>query len=244
MLEVDVNIAIGRERGEAFDKDSELLRGVGTCPAKAEAGERLRGMDFRSREIVAFCDAEGGVVRAENRVDFVAEPGFVTKFKGDGGSSRAVEGWGSEEAAETFGIGLEVWGKLEEEKTELARLPYDFQDRDEVGNVRLAVREALDVGDSLGRLEAEAEKVRGRGEPTFERGNSRKGAKGVVDLYGAELPGIELKKAFRRGAIRIKRRLPSGIGPAGGSCKDSRGSRCHGGFTRGRRGLWRSGHGL
>jgi hypothetical protein len=47
MLEVDVNVSVGRERKETLDKGVYLFRGIGSGATKAETCMRSCGVDFR-----------------------------------------------------------------------------------------------------------------------------------------------------------------------------------------------------
>jgi hypothetical protein len=77
------------------------------------------------------------------------------------------------------------------------------------------------VGDTLRSFEAEAkERLSGR-EPVFEHLRGWQGPKGVVDLDGAELRGIELKEFLGRCRGRVEGRLPCGIRPTGRPGKDA-----------------------
>lgn len=231
MLEVDVDIALRGQRGKTRSEGGDLVRRVGSGAAKAKAGEGLRGVDLGRGEIVAIGDTESGVVGTENGADLVAEPGFVAELEGYGRSTRTPESREREEALETGCIGLQGWRELKEEESELACLSHRLQNGDEVGDVGFDIDEPLDVGDALRSLEAEAEEGSGRRQPAFKRGYGRKRAKGIVDLNGAELCGVEVKEAFGWSTIGIEGRLPREIGPAGGSGKDSSMSRSGGDLT-------------
>ena len=88
---------------------------------------------------------------------------------------------------------------------------------DELGDVGVAVAEALEVGDALRGFEAEAEGGGGGGEPAFEHFGGGQGAEGVVDLDGVELGGVELEELLGGDVGGVEAGLPGGVGPAGGS---------------------------
>ena len=93
-------------------------RGVASVAAEAEAGVGGGGVDLGGGEVVAFGDAESGVVLAEDGVDVFGEAGLVAELEGDGGVGR--EGGSGEEVGEAGGVGFEVGRELEEEQAELA----------------------------------------------------------------------------------------------------------------------------
>ena len=192
------------------------------------------GVDFGGGEVVAFGDADGGVVLAEDGVDRFGEPGIVAELEGDGGCSRCPERGCGEEGGEALGVGLEVGWELEEEEAELAGLADGLQRGEELGYVVGAGGEAFEVRDALRRLEAEAE-VRGRGgEPGFEHRRRGQCAEGVVDFDRGELGGVELEELFGGRLRGIEGGLPRWVGPAGGSGEDvGRGSGCEWGKGRG-----------
>ena len=223
VLEVDVDVALAGERGEALGEGGEFGGGVTGGAAEAEAGVGGGGVDFGGGEVVALGDADGGVVLAEDGVDLFAEPRLVAELEGDGWCSGGAEGGCGEEGGEALGVGFEVGRELEEEEAEFAGLADGFECGDELGYVVGAVGEALEVRDALGRLEAEAEVRRRGGEPGFEHGGRGEGAEGVVDFDRGELGGVELEELFGGRFCGVEGGLPGGVGPAGGSGEDVRG---------------------
>jgi len=147
----------------------------------------------------------------------------VAELEGDGRCSGGAECGCGEEGGEALGVGLEVGRELEEEEAELAGLTDWLERRDELGYVVGAVGETFEVGDALGRLEAEAEVRRRGGEPGFEHGCRGQGAEGVVDLNRGELGGVVLEEFFGGRLRGIEGGFPCGVGPAGGSGEDVRG---------------------
>lgn len=97
MLEVDVGVALLGQEAEAFGEGGDLRRCVAAVAAEAEAGVGGGGVDLGGSEVVAFGDAEGGVVLAQNGVGLFGEAGLVAELKGYGGSSCGAEGGKGEE---------------------------------------------------------------------------------------------------------------------------------------------------
>ena len=125
-----------------------------------------------------------------------------------------------EEGAEEDGVCGEVRRELEEEQAEFAGFAEGLERVYELGEVGVAVLEALEVGDALRRFEAEAKVGRGLGEPAFCEFYCWEGAEGVVDLDRGQLGGVELEELFGGEFGRVEVGLPGGVGPAGGSGED------------------------
>ena len=81
-------------------------------------------MDLGRGEVVAFGDAEGGVVFAEDGVDLFGEQGFVAELEGDGRGVFGLKCWEWRGSGEEVGVGLEVGRELEEQQAEAARLAH------------------------------------------------------------------------------------------------------------------------
>jgi len=221
VLEVDVDVAVAGERDDASGEGVELCGCIAAAAAEAEAGVGGGGVDLGGKEILAFGDAEGGVVLAECGVDLVGEPGLVAELEGDGRGVRGGEGGRAEEFAEAVGVGGEVGRKLEEEAAEFAGLADGLDPGNELLDVGGAVAETAEVGDALGGLKAETEAAWRGGDPDLEHGGGGEGAEGVVDLDRRELGGVEAEEAFGGCARGVEAGLPRGVGPAGGSGKEA-----------------------
>ncbi len=74
VFEVEVDLALVCESGEAFGEGLDLRRGVASVAAQAKAGVGGGGVDLGGDEIVRLRDAEGGVVLAEDFVGLFGEP--------------------------------------------------------------------------------------------------------------------------------------------------------------------------
>ena len=72
VLEVDVDVAVTGEEGEALGEGVDLVRGVTGVAAEAEGGVSGSGVDLGCGEVVGFSDAEGCVVPTEDVVDLFA----------------------------------------------------------------------------------------------------------------------------------------------------------------------------
>src|SRR5258708_2486701 len=105
-------------------------------------------MHLRRQQVVALGDANCGVMLPKDRVDLVGEPRFVPELERDHGSIRCSKRWTVKEAAETFGISLEVGRKREEKEAKLARLPHRLERRDELGNIARALLQSSEVGNA------------------------------------------------------------------------------------------------
>jgi len=226
VLEVDVDVAVLRKGEEVVYEGSDLFRAVGSGASQTEAGVCGCGVHFGCGEVIAFRDAEGSVVIAEDGVDLLAEPSLVTEFEGDGRGSGGAEGWGFEECCEACGVGFEIGWKLKEDEAEFGGLTHGLKSGEKEGYVFGAVGEALDVGDSLWSFEAEAEEWLCGGEPVLEHLCGWQGSEGVVDFDGAELSGVELEEFFSGRGGGVENGLPGGIGPTGSSCEDASGGGC------------------
>src|SRR5947208_245698 len=101
MLEVDIDVAVLSECGEAFDEGVEFGLCIGSSAAEAEAGVSGSGVDLGGVEVVGLVagmsNAERGVVLAEDGIDLFGEPGFVAELEGDGWRAGSVQCWCSEE---------------------------------------------------------------------------------------------------------------------------------------------------
>jgi hypothetical protein len=210
---------------EAGGEGIEFGWGVAAVAAKAVAA-KVGGGDVGSGEVVAFGDAEGGVVAAEDVVGGVGEPAGVAELEGELEGRAGGEGGVGEEGGEPLMVGGEVGWKLDEERTEFAGDASGGDRGDELSEGCAAFAEALEVGDALGGFEAEAEAGRGGVEPAPELGCRGQCAEGVVHLNGGELGGVIVEEGAGGRVGRIEAGLPGGIGPAGGADEEiSRGGR-------------------
>ena len=119
MLEVDVEIGLLCERGESMCESLNFGCAVSTRTAETIATKVCSGY-VRGDEVFGVGDAEGCVVAAESIVGGVGEPAWVAELEGELEEWMRGEDWVVEEACETVGVCGEVWGKLEEERAELA----------------------------------------------------------------------------------------------------------------------------
>ena len=124
---------------------------------------------------------------AEDRFDLRREPALVTELEGNQRHSVGSQSWHVKKAAQAFGIGLEVWRKLEEKQPQLPCLTHRLKHIDELRHIVLALAETLEVRDPLRRLEAEAETGRRRCKPVTEHLRGRQRAEGVVHLNRVQL---------------------------------------------------------
>ena len=157
-----------------------------------------RALNFGGAQVVAFGDAQCGVVQAQYRVGLFGEPARVAEFECGHGRRGAGKRRRGEEVGEQRGVGLEVWRKLEQHRPQLARGAHRFQHVDEPAGNLVAVAQAAEVGDALRGFEAEPEAGRRGREPSGQRRCRRKRAKGVVDLDRVELRRVVLQKALCR----------------------------------------------
>ena len=115
MLEVDVGVAMPGEGDDALGEGVELDWGVAAVATEAEADVGGSRVDLGGEEIVAFGNAEGGIVLAKYGVNLVGEPGGVAELEGDRWGVRGGEGGRAEELLEADRVGLEVGWQLKEE---------------------------------------------------------------------------------------------------------------------------------
>ena len=132
-------------------KAATLGGSVAGGATEAEAGVSGGGVDLGCGEVVTFGDAEGGVVVAQDGVGGLGEERWVTEFEGDGDVAEGGNFEEGGEAGEVVVVGFEVGRELEEEQAE-ASGGDGGEGSEEVGDVGLAVAEALDVGDALREL--------------------------------------------------------------------------------------------
>jgi len=192
MFEVDIDVAGFGQDEKALYKCAYLSGSVRSGAAEPKAGVCGGGVDLGRSKVVAFSNAERGVVGAENGINLLTEPGFVAELEGDGRGASDAESRSFEEGGEACPIGPEVRWKLEEDEAELAGLADGLKNREEEGDVIGAVGEPLDVGDTLRRLEAEAEERLAERKPVFDHLGGGQSAKSIVDLDRAELRGVIL----------------------------------------------------
>src|SRR5580704_14741930 len=96
---------------------------------------RAGGLELRCSEVVAFRNAEGGVVGAQDAVDLLAEPRLVAKLEGDRRSTRGPERRCGQERGESNSVSLEIRRQLEEHEAKLTSLTDGLKRRKEVGDI-------------------------------------------------------------------------------------------------------------
>ena len=213
MLEVDIDVAFYGESKETLNKGVYLIGPVSSGATQAETSMRGGSVYLGGRQIVAFGDAEGCIVGAENGVDLLREPGSVAELEGDRGCPRSTQCGDFEKGRQTGSVGFEIRGKLEENEAQFTGLTHRLEDGDQVGDIVVAVGKTFNVGDPLWRFEAEAKKwVSGR-KPVFEHLCGGQRTEGVVDLDRTKLRGVELEEFFRGCRGRVEGGLPCGVGP-------------------------------
>src|ERR1700723_941246 len=113
MHEVGVEVCGGSGFGEALCEGFDLGGRVAASAAQTVAAE-AGCVDVGCDEIVAFSDAECGVVATKDIVGGVGEPAGVTEFEGELEAGLLGEGWVFEECVQTCVVGGEVRRELEE----------------------------------------------------------------------------------------------------------------------------------
>src|ERR1700761_8196991 len=81
VLEVDVDVALLGQRRESFGKGVNFRCGIACVPPQPIADMARRGLNVGRQQGIAFGNAERCVVLSQDRVDFLAEPGFVAEFE-------------------------------------------------------------------------------------------------------------------------------------------------------------------
>jgi hypothetical protein len=79
-------------------------------------------MHLGGLQVLGFGDAEGGIVLTEEGIDGIGKPAGVAELEGDGYGAGLAQHGAREEVGEQGEVQLEVRGKLEEQKAELAGL--------------------------------------------------------------------------------------------------------------------------
>ena len=142
MLEVNEDITITGQRRKSFCECSDLLRAIPAAAAQTIAGMGAGALNFGSFEIVAFRNAQGGVVQTQDRVSLFAEPRLIAELEGDHRGCWSGKRGRGEKVRKQRGVGLEVWGKLEEQRAQLARGSHGFEYIDEPADDLVAVTQA------------------------------------------------------------------------------------------------------
>src|SRR5579875_1542371 len=186
VAEENVGGRLPGEGSEAFGEGVELAGEIAAVATQAITTEISRGDIWRGQGVrVGY--AKGGVRGAQRVVDGFGEPAGMTELKGYLGGRGCAQRGCLQEGGEAREVCLEVGWKLEEDRTELARVPCGLEGSEETVELVPAFAQAREMGDALRSLEAEAEAGRSRREPAFQLGARGQGAEGVVDLHRGKL---------------------------------------------------------
>jgi len=176
-------------------------------------------------EVFSVCNAEGSVVFAEDSIGVFGEPALVAELEGETRSIFA-QAFVAKKCPQKVGVGFEVGWKLKEDRAEACRFADGRERGEEVGEVRVAVAKAAEVGHALRGFESEEEAV-GRGsEPGGCGLGLQVAAEGVVDFDGGEIGSVVRKKGATRDVGGVEAGLPGRVVPTGSAAVEMRWCGC------------------
>ncbi len=169
MLEEGIDVALfGGLRQRVCDL---LERGFGVIGFPEAIVGEAGGVHFRHLQVIAFGDAESGVVFAHEAEDGIVEPALIAELDG----RQSVWRNALQERSQAIGVGFQEWRELKEDRAEFVGGRQGPERLIETVDVGGDIFQALDVGDALMGFDGEAESFRSGFGPILLRFWARDG---------------------------------------------------------------------